>query len=340
LKETAATADMDSTKVRIVDPAIVPMEASKPRKTLIVGIVGLLAAVIGVALALLFDSLSNTFKTDETIESTLNIPLLSVVPLVMKKNRRQLARLFEDNDHPRFSETIRNLRTWLMLQSSEMPSQVVLVTSTVAGEGKSTIANNLASSLTSLERVLLIDADMRQPTLSLNFDFPPDSPGLANVIAGTARLEDCIVSVGNLDLLPAGKMLQPSVDLFTAPRLPSPADALNPARQPPPQDLLSSPRMARMLEALKSRYRHIIIDSPPAEMISDALLLAQHSDAVIYVVKADSTPISQVQRGIAMLQQSHVPVFGTVLNQVDLRKARKYGYNHSRTFYNYDFAPR
>lgn len=340
LKETTATADMDSTKVRIVDPAIVPTEASKPRKTLIVGIVGLIAAVIGVALALLFENLSNTFKTDETIESALNIPLLSVVPLVRKKSRRQLARLFEDNDNPRFSETIRNLRTWLMLQGSEMPSQVVLVTSTVAGEGKSTIANNLASSLASLERVLLIDADMRQPTLSLNFDFPPDSPGLANVIAGTARLEDCIVSVGNLDMLPAGMVIPPSLDLFSAPRLPSPADALNPARQPPPQDLLSSPRMARMLDALKSRYRHIIIDSPPAEMISDALLLAKHSDAVIYVVKADSTPISQVQRGIAMLQQSQVSVFGTVLNQVDLRKARKYGYHHSKTFYDYDFAPR
>ncbi|WP_433897819.1 GumC family protein [Pseudomonas sp. PSE1(2024)] len=339
LKETTATADMDSTKVRIVDPAIVPVDASNPRKTLIVAIVGLVAAVIGVGLALLFESLSNTFKTDETVESVLNVPLLSVVPLVIKKSRRQLARLFEDNDNPRFSETIRNLRTWLMLQSSEKPSQVVLVTSTVAGEGKSTIATNLASSLTPLERVLLIDADMRQPTLSLNFDFPPDSPGLANVIAGTARLEDCIVSVGNLDMLPAGKVLPPSLDMFVAPRLPSPGDPLNPV-QPPPQDLLSSPRMARMLEALRSRYRHIIIDSPPAEMISDALLLARHSDAVIYVVKADSTSISQVQRGIAMLQQSHVPVFGTVLNQVDLRKARKYGYHHSRAFYNYDFAPR
>jgi Mrp family chromosome partitioning ATPase len=221
-----------------------------------------------------------------------------------------------------------------------MPSQVVLVTSTVAGEGKSTIANNLASSLSSLERVLLIDADMRQPTLSLNFDFPPDSPGLANVIAGTARLEDCIVSMGNLDMLPAGVTMPPSPDLFAAPRLPSPSDSLNAARQPPPQDLLSSPRMARMLEALKLRYRHIIIDSPPAEMISDALLLARHSDAVIYVVKADSTPISQVQKGVAVMHQSAVPVFGTVLNQVDLRKARKYGYHHSKNFYNYGFASR
>ncbi|WPN44517.1 MULTISPECIES: GumC family protein [unclassified Pseudomonas] len=340
LKETAATSDMDSAKARIVDPAIAPIEASKPRKTLIVAIVAVVAAVIGVALAFLFETLSNTFRTEETIESTLNVPLLSVVPLVLKKSRRQLARLFEDNDNPRFSETIRNLRTWLMLQSTEAPSQVVLVTSTVPGEGKSTIANNLACSLTPLERVLLIDADLRQPTLSLNFDFPPDSPGFANVIAGTARLEDCIRTVGNLDMLSAGSVSPPSMDLFNSPRLPSPGDPLDSPRQPPAQDLLSSPRVARMLEVLKARYRHIIIDSPPAEMVSDALLLAKHSDAVIYVVKADSTPVGQVQKSLAMLQQSQAPVFGVVLNQVDMRKARKYGHSHSKSFYDYDFAPR
>jgi succinoglycan biosynthesis transport protein ExoP len=340
LKETAATSDMDSGKASIVDPAIVPVEASKPRKTLIVAIVAVVAALIGVALAFLFDTLSNTFKTDDSIESTLNIPLLSVVPLVLKKSRRQLARLFDDNDNPRFSETIRNLRTWLMLQSAETPAQVVLVTSTVPEEGKSTIANNLACSLTPLERVLLIDADMRQPTLSLNFDFPPDSPGLANVIAGTARLEECIRTVGNLDMLPAGNICLDTMDMFNSPHLPSRLTGIDSSRQPPPQDLLSSPRLARMLEVLRMRYRHIIIDSPPAEMVSDALLLAQHSDAVIYVVKADSTPVSQVQKYLATLQQSHAPVFGAVLNQVDLRKARKYGYSHSQTFYNYDFAPR
>ncbi|MFW0758984.1 GumC family protein [Pseudomonas sp. H11T01] len=338
LKETTATSDIDSTKARIVDPALVPLEASKPRKTLIVAIVAVVAAVIGVALAFLFETLSNTFKTDETIESTLNMPLLSVVPLVTKKSRRQLARLFDDNDHPRFCETIRNLRTWLMLHSGERPTQVVLVTSTIADEGKSTIANNLACSLTRLERVLLIDADMRKPTLSLNFDFPPDSPGLANVIAGTARLEDCIRTVGNLDMLPAGKLSPPPLDGSL--RLPPPLGLLSSPHQPPPLDLLSSPRVVLMLEALKSRYQYIIIDSPPAQMVSDALLLAKHSDAVIYVVKAESTPISEVQKCLAMLQQSHAPVFGVVLNQVDLRKARKYGYRHSDTFYNYDYLSR
>lgn len=338
LKETAATSDMDSAKARIVDPAIMPLEASKPRKSLIVAIVALVAAVVGVALAFLFDTLSNTFKTDDTVESLLNVPLLSVVPLVVKKSRRQLARLFEDNDHPRFCETIRNLRTWLMLQSSKAPSQVVLVTSSVSGEGKSTIANNLACSLASLERVLLIDADMRQPTLSLNFDFPAESPGLANLMAGTARLEDCIRTVGNLDMLPAGCLTPSTLDPFDTPRLRSPNGSRYAVAQPPAQDLLSSPRLGRMLEVLKTRYRHIIIDSPPAEIVSDALLLAKHSDAVIYVVKAQSTPVGQVRKSIAMLQQSQAPVFGVVLNQVDLRKARKYGHGHSRSFYEYDFA--
>lgn len=338
LKETAATSDMDSAKARIVDPAIAPLEASKPRKNLILAIVALVAAIVGVALAFLFDTLSNTFKTDDTVESLLNVPLLSVVPLVMKKSRRQLARLFEDNDHPRFCETIRNLRTWLMLQNNERPAQVVLVTSSVSGEGKSTIANNLASSLAPLERVLLIDADMRQPTLSLNFDFPPQSPGLANLMAGSARLEDCIRSVGNLDMLPAGCLTPSALDPFDATRLKASSSSSNAVA--PAQDLLSSPRLGRLLQILKSRYRHIIIDSPPAEIVSDALLLAQHSDAVIYVVKAQSTPVGQVRKSIAVLQQSQAPVFGVVLNQVDLRKARKYGHGHSRSFYDYDFAPR
>lgn len=314
-KETAATSDINSAKARIVDSAIAPIDASKPRKSLIVAIAAVVAAVIGVALALLFDALRNTVRTDEDIESKLNMPLISVVPMVRKKSRRQLARLFDDNDHPRFCETIRNLRTWLVLQGGETPPHVVLVASTVPGEGKSTIANNLARSLVPRERVLLIDADLRKPSLSQNFDFPPGTPGLANVLAGTARLKDCIRTVGDLDILLAG-VLPPS-----------------------PLDLLSSPHLANMLATLKSRYQRIIIDSPPTQTVSDALLLATHSDAVIYVVKAESTSISQVQKCLGILQQHDVPVSGVVLNQVDLRHARKYGYSHSDTFYNCEYLP-
>ena len=315
-KETSATSDINSAKARIVDTAIAPIEASKPKKLLIVAIAAVAAAVIGVALALLFNALRNTVRTDDDIENKLNMPLISVVPKVRKKSRRQLARLFDDNDHPRFCETIRNLRTWLVLQGGPKPPAVVLIASTVPGEGKSTIANNLARSLASQERVLLIDADLRRPSLSQNYDFPPRTPGLANVLASTARLQDCIRSVGDLDILLAGD-------------LPS-----------SPLDLLSSPRLAHMLLVLKSRYRRIIIDCPPTQTVSDALLLATHSDAVIYVIKAQSTSINQVQKCLATLQQHHVRVSGVVLNQVDLRQARKYGYSHSDTFDNGDYLPR
>ncbi|MDB6142693.1 MAG: putative exopolysaccharide biosynthesis protein [Pseudomonas sp.] len=315
-KETSATSDINSAKARIVDPAIAPIEASKPRKSLIVAIAALVAAVIGVALALLFDALRNTVRTDEDIEAKLHMPLISVVPRVSKRSRRQLSRMFDDNDDPRFCETIRNLRTWLMLHGGETPPHVVLIASTVPGEGKSTIANNLARSLAPRDRVLLIDADLRKPSLSQNFDLPPGTPGLANVLAGTARLSDCIRTVGGYDMLPAG-MLPPS-----------------------PLDLLSSPRMAKLLLVLRSRYQRIIIDSPPTQTVSDALVLATHSDAVIYVVKADSTSISEVQKCLAILQQHDVPVSGVVLNQVDLRHARKYGYSHADTFYNGEYLPR
>lgn len=314
-KETAATSDLDSAKARIVDTAIAPIDASKPKKPLIVAIAGVLAAVMGVALALLFEALSNTFKTAEQIESKLNMPVLSVVPMVPRKNRRQLARLFDDDGHRRFSETIRNLRTWLVLRGGDTPPQVIMIASTVPGEGKSTIANNLAASLAPLERVLLIDADLRQPTMAMNFDFPPGTPGLANVIAGTARLEDCVRRVGELDMLPAGMV------------------------PPNPLELLSSPRLARMLEALKGRYQRIIIDSPPTQVVSDSLLLATHAHAVIYVVKAESTSVDQVQKGVGALLQNNTVVSGVVLNQVDLRKARKLGYSHSDSFQNYGYLP-
>lgn len=315
-KETSATSDINSAKARIVDTAIAPIEASKPKKLLIVAIAAVAAAVIGVALALLFNALRNTVRTDDDIESKLNVPLISVVPKVRKKSRRQLARLFDDNDHPRFCETIRNLRTWLVLQGGKTPPRIVLVASTVPGEGKSTIANNLARALATQERVLLIDADMRKPSLSQNYDFPPRTPGLSNVLASTARLQDCIRSVGDLDVLLAGE-------------LPS-----------SPLDLLSSPRLGHMLLVLKSRYQRIIIDTPPTQTVSDALLLATHSDAVIYVVKAQSTSISQVQKSLATLRHHHVPVSGVVLNQVDLRHARQDGYSHADTFYNGEYLPR
>lgn len=301
LKETAATSDINSANAQVVDHAMTPIVPSKPKKGLILGIVALASAVLGMGLAFLREALDDTFRSSEDVEARVNVPLLGVVPLVTRKSRNRLAHLFRLNEDVRFCEAIRTLRTGLVLSDIDRPRQIVLVTSTLANEGKSTVAVNLAFSMSHIERVLLIEADLRNPTLASHFTLPPKAPGLADLIAGHSRLEDCVHTVGKLAMLPAGTV---------------PSN---------PQELISSPRLARILGALKSRYQRIIIDSPPSQVVSDALLLAKLSNALIYVIHAESTPIPMVQKGLGQLMRNKAPVIGVVLNQYDLTKAGRYG---------------
>ncbi|HTN30878.1 MAG TPA: polysaccharide biosynthesis tyrosine autokinase [Pseudomonas sp.] len=312
LKETAATSDINSANAQVVDRAIVPIQPSKPQKGMILGIAALVAGVLGMGLAFVREALDDTFRTGEDVESRINVPLLGVVPLVTRKSRNRMAHLFRLNEETRFCESIRTLRTGLVLSDIDRPRQIVLVTSTLANEGKSTVAVNLAFSMSHIERVLLIEADLRNPTLAHNFTLPTKGPGLADLIAGHSRLEDCVRTVGKLAMLPAGTV---------------PSN---------PQELLSSPRLAKILQALKSRYQRIIIDSPPSQVVSDALLLAKLSNALIYVIHAESTPIPMVQKGIGRLLRGKAPVIGVVLNQYDLAKAGRYGPYES---YGYLSAP-
>lgn len=314
LKETSATSDLDSANARVVDPAVVPSEPVKPKKTLIVLIAGLLALFTGVGLSLLLDALNNTFKSTEEVENKLNIPVLGILPLLKKKERSELAHMFQENKNKPFCEAIRTIRTGVVLSSVDHAHKVIVVTSSIPGEGKSTVSANLAFALGQVEKVLLIDADLRRPTLAKNFQFPVGTPGLANLIANTAKLEDCIQEVGGIDMLCAG----------TVP--------------PNPLELLSSQRFAKAMEYLKSKYDRIIIDSPPTQAVSDAIVLSTFADSLIYVIKSDSTAIPLVEKGVGQLLQNNAPVTGIVLNQVDVKKAQKYGYSYGGYYDYYGYS--
>lgn len=314
LKETSATADLDTANARIVDPAVVPSEPVKPKKTLIVLIAGLLALFAGVGLTLLLDALNNTFKSTEEIEGKLNIPVLGILPLLKKKERSEIAHMFQEGKNKPFSEAIRTIRTGVVLSAMDNEHKVIVITSSIPGEGKSTVSANLAFALGQVEKVLLIDADLRRPTLAKNFDFPVGTPGLANLIANTAKLEDCLREVNGITMLCAG----------TVP--------------PNPLELLSSQRFAKAIEYLKSKYDRIIIDSPPTQAVSDAMVLSTFADALIYVIKSDSTAIPLVEKGIGQLLQNNAPVTGIVLNQVDVKKAQKYGYSYGGYYDYYGYS--
>ena len=259
----------------------------------------------GIGIAFLLERLDNTLKTSDDVEDKLQLPVLGLVPALKTKGKGGSSpqRIFLDESQSQFAETIRTLRTSVMLSGLDSPHKLVLVTSSIIGEGKTTVAMNLAFALGHLEKVLLIDADMRRPSMGEHCGFGRDAPGLSNLIAGTATPSECIHKLpdSHVHVLPAGIV------------------------PPNPLELLSSHRLAAALEKLGQAYDRIVVDSAPTQAVSDPLVLSRYSNAVIYVVQADSTPYQVAQVGLKRLRQVDAPVIGVVLNRVEVQKSGKYG---------------
>jgi len=310
LKETAATADQNSVNVHVVDRAMVPEEPVKPNRPLIVAVAGLIALFFVAGTGVVKDVLNDTFTTTEDIENKLNIPVLGIVPLVQQAQGAQLARMYSEGNNPLFTETIRTIRTKLEMANTDHYSQVIVTTSALPGEGKSTLSANLAHALAQLGKVILIDADLRKPTLAKNFGRPKGSMGLTDIIENRASLESCITQVSGVDMICAGTAVRD------------------------PLSLLSSSRFSALIEALKTRYDRIVVDSPPTQGVSDAMVLAAHAEALLFIVRSEVTSSTEVERGVAQLRQNATPVDWVILNQVDIKKAERHGYRYS-SYYDY-----
>jgi capsular exopolysaccharide synthesis family protein len=316
-KETNQATDVESANARVIDTALVPERPIKPRKVRIVLAAVLLALLIGVGLAFLVEHLDNTFKTGQDLEEALQVPLLGTLPLLSGSRRKKLVpeRVFVDSPKSDFAEAIRTVRTGVVLAGLDNPHRVVLVTSTVPGEGKTTVATNLAMALGQLEKVLLVDADMRRASVGTKFGLAGDAPGLSNLVAGTAQAEECIHAIADagIDIMPAGVI------------------------PPNPLELLSSHRFAETIERLGQRYGRIVIDSAPAQAVSDALVLSKLCNAVVFVVKTDDTPAPVAELAVRRLRQVDAPLIGAVLNRFDSEKASKYGYYGRNRRYSYAY---
>ena len=294
MRETAATGDVQAQNIKIIDPAIAPLQPSSPNKPLIVFIAGIVALLLGVGWALARDAIKNTFRSSDDIRKQINLPIWGVVPMLRKRRNQTIGQQYELNEDGPFCEAIRTLRTNVMLNDNNASNKVVVMTSSIPGEGKSAIAVNLAFALGKLERVLLIEADLRRPTLARNLGLTGSSLGLADLIAGHAKPDECIQSFGRIDMLTVGTLPEN------------------------PLELLASPRFGQFLEWVKGSYDRILIDTPASQAVSDAALICTFADSVIYVIKSQSTSVALAQKGINQLVQSGAPMRGVVLNQVDL----------------------
>jgi len=308
-KETNATEGLQSANGRIVDPAFSAMEPIKPKKLLIVLITFILSLSFGILLTFILYHLNNRFESADKVENKLKLLTLGLVPLLKGKNFKKydVSRGFLNNSDAVFSEAIRTIRTSILLSDEHNKSKVIAVTSSLPGEGKTTIAMNLAFSLGQMENILLIDADMRKSSTGKFSLLPLQSAGLADLLEGTAGVDDCIhqLEFDEIDLLPAGK------------------SPLNPL------ELLSSRRFNYVIDGLAKHYDRIIIDSAPINLVSDGLVIARHADAVLFVVKADSTTHSDAMSAVSRLINVSAPLFGAILNKVNLNKIVKYGDNYN-----------
>jgi len=303
-KETNVAGDLQTTVARVVDVASVPNAPIKPKKTLIIAVALFMGLLLGAMLALLRDVLDNTIKNTDDVETRLKLPLLTVLPMLSKKEAIRAISGHQVVDFPNslYSEAIRTARTGVLLSSVDVTSRVLVVTSTVPNEGKTTFSSNLALAHAFTQKTLLIDADLRRPSLARSHGLDASAVGLSELVAGTAKLEDCLQHIKDSKL-----------SIITAGAIP-----------PNPLELLHSDRFAHTLEDLRQSFEMIIIDSPPVELVSDALVLSSQATGVIVLVKAQSTPLPMIRKALQHLHRADAHIVGLVLNALDFNKAEKY----------------
>jgi succinoglycan biosynthesis transport protein ExoP len=336
LKEAQISSGLKSSNIRIVDPAMIPSTPSRPAKTRNIALAFLVGLVGGIGLALLREYLDNTVKTPDDIETLAKLPSLAVVPSFaegsVEAKRNGFLRSSSGNGHEKrielvaqhlpksqMSEAFRALRTALLLSQPDHPPQVILVTSALPREGKTTAAANLAVTLAQLgDKTVLVDADLRKPGVGRLLNLGTGKyAGLSSYLAGVSTLDLVIIphpAIPNLAAIPTGPL------------------------PPNPADLLSSKRLADAITELRKEFKFIVIDSPPIMAATDAVILSVQTDGVLLVVRSGETPKEAFTRTRDLLASVKCNLLGVVLNAVD-SSAPDYYYSYRYYPYSYGYGP-
>ena len=311
-KETSISSNLQGAVARIVDPAVPAGAPARPNRPQIVLAALLVTLGAGAIASIVRDRFANTMQDSHEAENRLHHPVLATLPEVRPSEREGMSRSYLDDPKSEHAHAIRNARTNMLLSKFVVAHKVILVTSALSGEGKTTFCSNLALAHAQTKRTLLIDCDLRNPQIGPRLGLPADAKGISNLVAGTADLKDCVhaISGSSLLVMPAGDV---------------------PGH---PEEFLLSPPFRDALKSLANRVDIVLVDSPPVAACSDALIIAQQANDTIFVVKARDTPHLLAQRGLERLQRAGASILGLVLTNVDETVGRRYGsqyeYAHSR----------
>lgn len=304
LKETSAQQGIQQADSRILSDAVIPSHASSPRKSLLMSLAALFGLALGTIFVLFQETRNVCFRTAQDLEEYSGLPVLGQVPTIPQQGRRQLLSFLSDHPASAGAEAVRNLRTSTFLSNVDNPPQVIVLTSPMPGEGKTTVSLSFAQTLSGMgKRVLLIEGDVRRRTFQHYFD-DLSSSGLISVLIGTRSLENAICKIPGFpaDILMAERATSNAADLF------------------------SSDKFRDMISELRGRYDVIVIDTPPVLAVPDARIIAQQADAVLLNVKWNSTSKSQVDESLRLFRCGSLKITGLVLNQICIKGMKRYGY--------------
>lgn len=298
----AATAN----NAKIIDDALADDAPVSPKSKMIYMVALILSAGIPIAIIYIINLLSFRIEGRSDVEKITTIPVIGDIPVAeLEEGQSRIA--VRENENNLMAETFRNLRTNLLFMMGNPDKKVILVTSTMSGEGKTFIASNLAVSLALLgKKVIIIGLDIRKPGLNKVFHISHNEKGITQFLSApqSADLQSLIQASNvtpNLNVLPGG------------------------AVPPNPTELLARPALDNIINILRKEYDYIVLDTAPIGMVTDTQIIARVADASIYVCRADYTHKNDYQLINELQERKRLPNLCTVINGLDIKK-KKYGY--------------
>jgi polysaccharide biosynthesis transport protein len=324
MKEVDISRMINVKNIKMLDAPQLPGAPIRPKVPSTIGVGAAAGLLVGLLIAVVRELADRTIKTPFDIETKLGLTSLGLLPETAthqgksgpKRRRGALVNpegpaelLVADNPTSSMAEAARSIRSNIMFMSPDKPPRMILVTSAGVGEGKTTTATTLATTFAQAgARVLLVDLDLRRPRLHRIFNTGPH--GVTSVLLGEETLAEAIrpSPVPNVSILAAGRV------------------------PPNPAELLMSEKLADMLMQLRGMFDRIIIDSPPVNPITDAVILSTRVDGTVFVVRSFKTTLEQVRHAVRSLADVKAHVLGVILNAVDLGKL-EYKYSYYYRYY-------
>lgn len=326
LNEARISSELETTSIRIIDPAIPSSKPVRPdEKKIMTFAIGIFLAVFA-AVPIGLEFLNSKLHSHWDVQVFLGRELLGDISLNRRLSRSELAKTVSDEHDTTLTENFRAIYGHMNLHSEVDPPKCILVSSTIPGEGKTFFSGNLASVFAKHGvKTLLLDADLRRPSVAQNFDLESENglvtwwdsgrPGLEDMsvpLSSCKSLGICNVSP-NFNVLPAARKTSSTTEIFT------------------------DPAFATLVRRLKDEFQVVIFDTPPAGIFPDSVFLADYAEETVFVVKYNSVSRSRVKQVLAHLERSKTSILGIVLNAVSNKARKRYGYS---SYYDYNYYGR